>query len=358
MITRARTSPSIPAIALTLFAAQACTGGFTAAVGDAGGSLDGTTQPETSAGNEAGPDALAQEGGQADALAESGSGDAPHESEGPEAAVDAPADAPNDGAGDATPEAGPWTPTSLGSALVLWLEGDEGTTTAPCGANTCVSAWADQSGTSPPNSAGVGSGGTMPLFTPGAFSGHSAITFDGDTTGTASLAIGDAPSLEFTGGYTLVAVAFPATSASPHIGALYGKTDSASPFRGPALWVNYANTGIASTSQQAATQIDALQWAASSETNLDGKLAAFSAVYDGSGHLDIRVNDDPPTTTVVSPSGPLTAIGRVAYVGGAANSGQVLAGSIAEVIVVSKPLSATDWSSTYLYLKSKYAALP
>jgi hypothetical protein len=343
------------AVALTLLAAQACSGAFSTSVADAGtdvgsssgadataddgSSPDGSVGHEASAGNDAEPEA-------GDASMESSPGEGAPESAAPEASLEA--------ASDVHEASGPWMPLSLGSSLVVWLEGDVGTTTAPCGANTCVTAWADQSGTVPPNSAGVGSGGTAPILTPNAFNGHAAVTFDGSTTGTASLAIADATSIEFTGGYSIVVVAFPATSASPHIGELYGKTDSATPFRGPALWVNYANTGIASTTGQAGTQIDALQWAASSETNLDGALAAFSAVYDGSGHLSIRVNNDAPTITVASPSGPLTAVGRVAFVGGAANSGQVLAGSIVEVIVVGVALSTTDWNSTYGYLKSKY----
>jgi hypothetical protein len=265
------------------------------------------------------------------------------------------------GADAGTPDAGaeasgPWTPASLGSALVVWLRGDQGVTTTPCGGSTCVSVWADQSAYG--NDAKRAAGGTAPLYLAGAY-GPGAVGFDGATTGTASLAVADSASTELAGAYTIIAVAF-STGASPaHVGQIYGKTALAQPFAGPFLAVDYDNGGATPSQGRVGAQVDFTDDVVSAAgTSLDGALHVFASVYDGAGHLSVRVDDGPAVTASVNPAGPLTAPGRPAFVGGAPNSTETLAGNVAELIVVGAAIDAAGWTNVRSYLKSRYSALP
>jgi len=312
----------LTAVPMMLLAAQACSG-LELAIPTDGGGADGATR------------------------------DAGHESATPEGSTDAAADAPREAAFDAPTDVSPdveeagatWSPASLGSAMVLWLDGDQGVSTAACGQATCIQSWADQSGHG--NDAFVAAGGTAPTLAQGAFHGHSAATFDG---GTASLGIADGSSIEFTGGFTILVVAVQNTTTSPHLGALFGKTNPGAPYAGPFLAVDY----VAST-QAAGAQLDIDDPVVSSETNLDGVLRAYTVVYDGASQLSLRVNDDPPTVGTLTAPGPLTAPGTAAYIGGRPGSGQVVAGSIAEVIAMNAPITTSQWTSAWAYVQSKYA---
>jgi hypothetical protein len=258
---------------------------------------------------------------------------------------------PEAGPADAT---APWTPASLGSSLVVWLRGDRGVTTSSCGANTCVSAWADQS--THGNDATVPAGGTAPLYLPGLY-GPGALGFDGATTGTASLAVADSASIQLTGGFTIIAVAFPTGSA--RVSELYGKNASTVPYAGPFLAVDYDSAGASPAQGRAGAQVDFYNGVASAPgTSFDGALHVFSSVYDGAGQLSLRVDDGTPVVASVAPTDPLTAPGRPAFVGGAPSSTQTFAGNVAEVIVVDAAISSADWTSAYAYLKARYAALP
>jgi hypothetical protein len=230
----------------------------------------------------------------------------------------------------------------------VWLDGDAGMSTTPCGSATCIDSWSDRSGNG--NDAFLAAGGTAPILAQSVFHGHSAATFDGASTGTASLGIADAPSIEFAGGYTIIVVARQDATTSPHVGALYGKTNPAAPYTGPFLAVDF----ITST-QAAGTQTDIDEPVISSETNLDGALHVYTAGYDGAGHLSVRVDDDAPTVGTVSVTGSLGEPGVAAYIGGRPGSGQVVSGEIAEVLALNAAISASQWSSTYAYLQAKYA---
>ena len=70
------------------------------------------------------------------------------------------------------------------------------------------------------------------------------------------------------------------------------------------------------------------------------------------------MDDGTPVTGGVAPSGPITAAGRPAFIGGAPSSTQTLPGDISEVIVLDAAITSTDWSKAYAYLKARYAALP
>jgi hypothetical protein len=296
--------------------------------------------------------AIPTDGGGADGATR----DAGHESSAREGSTDAPADAPCEAAFDAPTDvapdveeaAAPWSPASLGSAMVLWLDGDQGVSTAACGPARCIQSWADQS--SHGNDAFVAAGGTAPTLAQGVFHGHSGATFDGDAGGTASLGVADGPSIEFTGGFTILVVAVQNTTTSPHVGALFGKTNPGAPYAGPFLAVDY----VVST-EAAGTQLDIDGPVVSSETNLDGVLRAYTAVYDGASQLSLRVDDDPPTVGTLTAPGPLTAPGTAAYIGGRPGSGQVVAGSIAEVIAMNAPITTSQWTSAWAYVQAKYA---
>jgi hypothetical protein len=362
---------SFSAVPLILVVAQACSSSSSSSGGDAGGSPDGTTGHDASSGSEGGPGEAASEGGQGDALAETGPEEAASEAATPEGSVEASTDAPEmdapveatldapveaalDAPADVTPDAteaaAPWTPTSLGSALVLWLNGDKGTTTTPCGAFTCLTAWADQSTFG--NNAAVATGGTSPTFGQVSYNGHPAATFDGNSTGTASLAIADATSLQFTTGYTLMVVAYQNMAGAPHIGALYGKTNAASPYAGTFLAVDF----LTPSTGAAGTQVDIFHNLASAQTGLDGALHVYLASYDpGSGNLTIAIDDNVPRVTAV-PATNVTAPGVDAYIGGRPNSSQVVGGSIVEVVAGNVPFTNAQLTSAYPYFKAKYGA--
>lgn len=266
---------------------------------------------------------------------------------------------PSDAGGSDGPagDAPSWTPASLGSALAVWLRGDKGITTTPCTTGTCVTVWADQSGHHN-DATSAAAGGTPPLYTTDRY-GNPSVAYDGGTTGTASLAIADSASIEFAGAYTIIAVALQTSENVPgHVGAIYGKTSMAGPFGGPYLAIDYDNGGAVPADGRAGAQIDFNNVVASAESSLDGTLHVFSTVYDANGHLSVRVDDAAPTTVSATPSGPLTAVGQPAYIGGRPGSSQVVRGTIAEVIAVNSAISPADWSNAYAYLKSRYSALP
>jgi hypothetical protein len=245
---------------------------------------------------------------------------------------------------DARPDRdGPWTPASFGADLALWLDGDRGVTSAPCEGGVCVSHWADQSGKG--NDATPTIPEIPPALSPVTYRGHSAIRFDGNQT---SLDIADNASLQFQSGVTIVGVAAMAPAATQQ-GGIYGKTEVLYPYRGAALWVNYANNSI--PNGRAAAQVEYNQAIGVGSGYYDGTLRAYAMIFDGT-NLEVRVNQDLPAA--LQAAGEIVALGADAYIGGRPNQSQVFLGDIAEVIVVGKGLKSNEYLQAYGYLKAKY----
>jgi hypothetical protein len=280
----------------------------------------------------------------------------------PEIGTEAAADASSESVpAEASPEAPapeaptPWDPSSLGAALVLWLDGDHDITTASCAPSECVQVWGDRS--SYGNDASPPAGSPAPTFVPSQYNGHGAVRFDGEFT---SLAVADVPSLQFANGYAILGVV--AEQPASQQGTVYGKTAPGYPYAGPALWVDYFNqgAGIPATDGYAAAQVDYTQFILSNQLHLDdGTLRVYGVNFDGEV-LTLHAGDAAPVTmTVTVAPGSLQAIGKDAYVGGppngVASTSQIVLGDIAELLVVNESLDDPGWASAIAYLKAKYA---
>jgi hypothetical protein len=268
-----------------------------------------------------------------------------------DALPDGPRDANAPDAQDTTDDAGPWAPTSFGTSLAMWLDGNEGLSTEICNGMRCAVIWADQSGNG--NDARPPFASAAPAVHAAMYNGHGALRFDGATT---SLLIDDSFSTEVSGGYAIFGVAAESSSAAHQQGDIFSKTALGIPFSGPALWVNYANTGIDGTEGRAGAQVDFYQFVASGQTHLDdGMLRLYSTTFDGTT-LTARVNDGAPSQVAVTVTpGSLRAVGETSSVGGRLNTNQLFLGDIAEVILVTRTITPLEWSRTYEYLKLKYA---
>jgi hypothetical protein len=248
---------------------------------------------------------------------------------------------------------GPTIPTSadagwalaLGSSLSMWLDSDRGMTTGPCGGDTCVTRWADQSGNGNDAIADYAAA-IPPRLSSALYQGHQALRFDGNAT---SLLVADSTSMALNGGYTLVAVA--SESRAFHEGALYAKTSSIYPFVGVALWGSYVSGLPHGTG---AVQVDMNQFLTSNLSGLDdGTLRMFASTFD-SQTVRLFVDDTPPGDLRVSLSAALGAPGAFAFIGGNPGGGQVFAGDIVELLLVSRSLDSTEWAAMRAYLHAKY----
>jgi hypothetical protein len=247
-----------------------------------------------------------------------------------------------------------WTPATLGAPLVLWLDGDQGVISSPCGANTCVELWQDQSGKQ--NDALSPTTANNPQLA--MLQGHGAVRFDGATS---SFTVADSPSLRVTTAFTIIAVSFISQSAAaPHLQSIYTKQSVASPYTGPALFSNFHNQGVQPSEERAGIEVDNVDFVASTQSGLvNGALHAYVATYDGSlltNNLSLRVDDNDPTSTTVSvTAAALAASGVDATIGGAPGAGVSLSGDLSEVMLLNDAISPSDWTSLYAYLKAKYA---
>jgi hypothetical protein len=249
-------------------------------------------------------------------------------------------DAPGDPVG--------WSPSALGPALALWLEGDRGVTTAPCAPNMCVTRWADRSGNA--NDAFLDQQlGNPPVQVPGLYNGHGALRFDGSAT---TLVVDDSLSLQIGSAFTILAVA-----AEPHAfheEAFYTRTAGNYPYSGIGLWGNYTGSQPHGT---AAVQIDMAQYVVSTDWGLDNeKLRLFAATLDGM-NLSLIVDNGLPVTMPVTYTPPLGPTGAMGFIGGDPLGGQVLAGDLAELILVTRTLDASEWALMRGYIQAKYGIM-
>ncbi len=166
-------------------------------------------------------------------------------------------------------------------------------------------------------------------------------------------------SLDLTGGFSILAVAMAETgAATPAVGGIYTRQATSAGFPGATLWMPYQDTGHYTASQgYPATQIDDLGDFAIWQANLvDNTFHLYAAVYDGANSLSIRVGMSGAAVTVTVPTTTISATGRPAFVGG--QTGQTLNGRLAEVLVISGPISNANYASAYAYYHALYGILP
>jgi hypothetical protein len=255
--------------------------------------------------------------------------------------------------------AAPWSPTTLGSSLVLWLK-PSGVHTATCPQNSaanCVSAWEDSSGSglvaTPVVSADPPSASNLdcPYIT----STSPCVSFGGTTYGGLQIASTTPSPLDLTGGYAILAIASAQSGATtPVAGGIYNRQNGTGAFAGASLWMPYVGSSAYTASQGfPATQVEYVSngfaiW----QTNLvDNRYHLFVASYDGNTALSIQVDNGAAVTATV-PVTTISAKGQPAFVGG--NSGQTFYGHIAEVLVINGPISSANLSAAYTYYSNLY----
>ena len=316
--------------------ALACGGTTDDSAMDDGGGTDGTTNdgfvaPDTSPGNDGsvGNDASTADGGGQD--------------------------------GTVT-EAGPFDPTSLGSSLVLWLEGDKGVTQT----NNDVSAWADQTSNHNDASGGTGNGAHQPTVNATAINGLPAIEFAIPTQQNAPsqwLDIADSASLQFgTGDFAIFMVAEYTNDTTGNGGSqamFYYKVAGNTVPTGPQLIGNSASGANNTLESRVRARLTATDAVNSTNTGYnDGKFHRIGIRRNGQA-LEVWTDG---TLTSLTPdagaAGDVSATGTDVNIGAAETGGNFvnyrLAGAIAEVIGVKGTISDGDVGNLDGYFKSKY----
>lgn len=227
---------------------------------------------------------------------------------------------------------------SLGSNLVLWLEGDMGLTSS---GNTVT--WTDQSPAK--NDASSGSGqANPPTIHMAAVNGHTAVTFDGTNT----LAVQDAASVQWGTGSFAVMLVMSDTTDTADAGAngafpIFSKLGpAASGSIGFALQL-YPG-GLEGSDYQSR------QVRATSTAIADGNFHIVGAIRSG-GVLQLRIDGASAATGAFATD--VTESGQVVALGSSPNLGPpAFAGDIAEVIAIKGALA--DPTCLESYLKTKY----
>lgn len=237
-------------------------------------------------------------------------------------------------------DGGPCDPSTLGSSLVLWLEGDMGLTST---GNPAMVTWVDQS--SAMNNASSGTGqANPPTIDSAVVNGHTAVKFDG----TNSLVVQDAASLQWGANPFAVWVVMSDATSTADAGAGGGFTIFSK--LGPAasgsigLALQLYPGGIEAYDYQSA------QVRAASTAIADGKFHVVGMVRAG-GVLQMRVDGASAATnafaTNVSEPAQVVALGTSPNLGPPA-----FAGDIAEVIAIDGAVA--DPTCLESYLKAKY----
>jgi hypothetical protein len=318
-MTSGRIAPFGAVVALVLAAACSSSSG-----GGSGG------QPD-SGGAEAGQDASEDTTGGGD----TGGGDTGSQQDASEggSTMDSPVEATG---GDG----GPCDPSTLGSSLVLWLEGDMGLTSS---GNPAMVTWTDQSPAK--NDASSGTGQTnAPTIDSTVVNMHTAVKFDGAN----SLVVQDATSLHWgTNSFAVWLVMSDATgTADAAAGTGFTILSKLAPMAGSSvgLALQLYPGGIEAYDYQSA------QVRAPSTAVADGKFHIVGAVRSG-GVLTMRLDGASAMTGPFATN--VTAGGQVVALGTSPNLGPpAFAGDIAEVIAVNGPVA--DPACLESYLKAKY----
>lgn len=264
-------------------------------------------------------------------------------------ATTSPTTAPT-GTGTSTPPVdppAPFTPATLGSRLVLWLEGD-----AFKNVDGSV-VWPDKSGAK--NDAFQDASTRMPFLVDGGMdgsvNGHGVVRFSGNQF----LSIVDNAGLQWGSSDFGFYIVMRHTNGAPNMptyGIAYGKwTDTpAGGYPGFFMWASYpASTGYVA-------RLDANQPVQSDGGMNDGQLRLVGARKVGSD-FELRVGGaqvDRRADASVPDASAFDAPGLPAFIGGRPAQVQQLQGDIAEILAVKGTLSAGEQASLETYLKAKY----
>jgi hypothetical protein len=316
-MTSGRVAPFGAVVVLVLAAAcSSSSGGSGGGQPDSGpgqdASQDTTGGDDTGSGGDTGPQQDASEGG---------------------STMDSPVEATG---GDG----GPCDPSTLGSSLVLWLEGDMGLTSS--GSPATVT-WTDQSPAKNDASSGTGQT-TVPTIDMSVVNGHTAVKFDG----TNSLVVQDATSLQWQANSFAVWLVMSDATNTADAGAGMGFTilSKLAPMAGSSvgLALQLYPGGVEAYDYQSA------QVRAPSTAIADGNFHIVGAVRSG-GVLTMRLDGAAAMTgafaTNVSEPMQVVALGVSPNLGPPA-----FAGDVAEVIAVNGPVA--DPTCLESYLKAKY----
>jgi hypothetical protein len=285
-------------------------------------------------------------GGKPDSGSETGSGEDASADTGGGGDTGSPQDASEGGSTSDSPveatsgDGGPCTPSSLGSSLVLWLEGDMGLTST--GSPATVT-WTDQSTAG--NDATSGSAqANPPTIDSAVVNGHTALKFDG----TNSLVVKDAASLQWGTDSFAVLLVMSSTTQTADAGAgtgfaIFSKlAPGISGSIGLALQLVPGGFG--------ASDYQTHQITANTTTIGDGNFHVVGMVRSG-GLMQVRLDG----ASLMSGSFPtnISANGQPVALGQSPNLAQAaFAGDIAEVVAVHN--ASTDLTCLEGYLKTKY----
>jgi hypothetical protein len=237
-------------------------------------------------------------------------------------------------------DGGPCDPSTLGSSLVLWLDGDKGLTST--GSPATVT-WTDQSAAKNDASSGAGQM-NAPTIDMAVVNGHTAVKFDG----TNSLVVQDAMSLRWgTNSFAVWLVMSDATNtADAGAGAGFTIFSKLAPMAGSSvgLALQLYPGGIEAYDYQSA------QVRAPSTAIADGNFHVIGAVRSG-GVLTMRVDGTAAMTAPFATN--VSAPAQVVALGVSPNlTPPAFTGDIAEVIGVNGPVA--DPMCLESYLKAKY----
>jgi hypothetical protein len=262
---------------------------------------------------------------------------------------------------DSSAEVGPptWTPASLGTGLVVWLDGSQGVTAGTSGVMT----WSDLSGNG--NDASRGACTAAPSY--GAHvapNSHGAVGFAGSSQ---CLEIADASSLQWgTTDFTVEAVlAYGNASSQSEYGGYAGVWEKASgtqPFPGIGLTANGVYPKIQSS---VAAALEASGWVSDPQnvavegatTGIDNSTYHILGVrrIGASTTLEVRLDGatDGKITTVDSVD--VTSLGVPVSIGGRPNGQHALQGYIAEIVAYHGTITNLQLAQLEVYLAQKYS---
>jgi hypothetical protein len=278
----------------------------------------------------------------------SGDGGAPNPDASPADASSSPDSATPDASPDVVADVAPdvpkaWSPSDLGTSLVVWLDANKGIT-----ADTfdIISAWADQS--SAHNDASP-----VPALAPkrvmNAVNGLPAIQFEGQF-GT-SLQIADSATLQWGTGdfavFEVISYTNPASGDnSTGYGLLWGKLDNGG--NGLAL---FGNDGAAGNGAIRA-QLQQGVYASSPGTSYnDGRWHYVAAIRTAPA---LYVRADGSSASWGNAPQDIGNVGSNVLIGARPSMTQMLKGEIAEIVAVKGTLASGDLTKMEAYLKGKY----
>ncbi|AKU96142.1 hypothetical protein AKJ09_02806 [Labilithrix luteola] len=258
---------------------------------------------------------------------------------------DSPAPVPDASGQDAADASTPFSPQTLGSRLVLWLEADKDFGVVDGGL-----VWKDQSPQK--NDAVQNDLLQQPAHLDGgddaSINHHGVVHF----TGNEYLQIQDSDSLQWaTSDYALYAVVRH-TNAPAQYGIIYAKWTDVAPFPGPFLWASYPHgekTGYVA-------RIDTTR-EVFSDGGMNDNTYRIVGAHKAGTTLELRIGGEKVSELVdaggYDESG-FNAATLPAYVGGRPQPVQRLHGDIAELIAIKGTLSTADVAALEAFLKAKY----